>query len=67
MGLSYAGVEARDIVWLPLFSRMLMEAGTRDYDATQLSRQIGTYTGGIGVSFYNDLKSKQPGETIISL
>lgn len=56
MGFDYSNIDMEDITWLPLFSRMLMEAGTKNYDATTLSRKIGANTGGISVSFYSDFK-----------
>ena len=34
-----------------------METGTKNFDETALSHKIGTNTGGISVSYLNDLKS----------
>ena len=39
-----------DVTLLPLVTRMMMENGAGDYDQVQLSRQIGTHTGGISVN-----------------
>ena len=55
VAFDYSSVDPEDLELLPLFSRMLMEAGTSKYDLTSLSRKIGSTTGGIGVSYYNDL------------
>lgn len=57
IAFDYSNVELDDLELLPLFSRMLMETGTTTYDQTQLSRKIGANTGGISISYYNDLKS----------
>lgn len=57
VAFDYSGIDEEDIELLPLFSRMLMEAGTSKYDLTTLSRKIGANTGGIGVSYHNDLKT----------
>eukprot|EP00535_Pseudo-nitzschia_heimii_P000451 CAMPEP_0197174118 /NCGR_PEP_ID=MMETSP1423-20130617/780_1 /TAXON_ID=476441 /ORGANISM="Pseudo-nitzschia heimii, Strain UNC1101" /LENGTH=1038 /DNA_ID=CAMNT_0042623015 /DNA_START=245 /DNA_END=3361 /DNA_ORIENTATION=+ len=46
--LSLLSVE--DIPLLPLMTRMMMETGAGEYDQVALSRRIGTYTGGLGVS-----------------
>eukprot|EP01038_Epipyxis_sp_PR26KG_P012907 gene12907-17297_t len=53
----YSGIDLEDMELLPLFSRMLIETGTTSYDETQLSRKIGSTTGGISVSYHNDIKS----------
>mmetsp|Transcript_24982 Transcript_24982/g.54016 ORF Transcript_24982/g.54016 Transcript_24982/m.54016 type:complete len:1053 (+) Transcript_24982:155-3313(+) len=57
VALDYSGIDEADLELLPLFSRMLMEAGTSKYDLTTLSRKIGANTGGINIGFQNDLKS----------
>ena len=41
---------------LPLFSRLLREAGTEKYDEVALTRRIGATTGGISTSYLSDLK-----------
>lgn len=57
MVFDYSAVELEDLELLPIFSRMLMEAGTENYDATSLSRRIGAHTGGISISLLNDHKN----------
>lgn len=57
VALDYSDIDLDDLELLPLFSRMLMETGTATYDQTALSRRIGANTGGIGVSYHNDLRS----------
>lgn len=52
----YSQVAFEDLELLPLFTRLLMESGTVNYTPTQLTRMIGTHTGGISISFHNDLK-----------
>lgn len=56
VAFDYSGIEEEDLELLPLFSRMLMETGTKDLDETALTRKIGSNTGGIYVSYHNDLK-----------
>jgi len=46
--LSLLSVE--DIPLLPLMTSMMMETGAGEYDSVALSRRIGTYTGGLGVT-----------------
>lgn len=46
--LSQLSVE--DVPLLPLFTKVMMETGAGEYDSVALSRRIGTYTGGIGVT-----------------
>jgi len=45
-----------DIPYIPLFLRMLTEAGTSSLDEVTLSRKIGSQTGGIGSSMHTDVK-----------
>ena len=42
-----------DVPLLPIFTRLLTEAGAGDYDSVALSRRIGTHTGGVGASVLN--------------
>jgi Zn-dependent M16 (insulinase) family peptidase len=49
-GVDLSVLSLEDLALLPLFGRILKEAGAGDYDDVQLSRAIGTHTGGIGVS-----------------
>jgi Zn-dependent M16 (insulinase) family peptidase len=57
LALDYSGIDAADLELLPLFTRMLMESGTTQYDLATLTRKIGTSTGGISVSLHNDLRA----------
>jgi len=45
-----SGLPVEDIALLPLMTRMMMETGAGEYDQVALSRRIGTYTGGLGVT-----------------
>jgi len=49
LGVDLSGLSLEDVPLLPLFVRVLMETGAGEYDSVQLSRRIGTYTGGIHV------------------
>jgi Zn-dependent M16 (insulinase) family peptidase len=51
---NYSLVDLEDLELMPLFTRLLMEAGTTNYDPVTLSRKIGTHTGGISIGLYND-------------
>lgn len=57
VGFDFSGIEHEDLEILPLFSRMIMEAGTASMDETTLQRKIGAETGGISTSLYSDVKS----------
>ncbi len=57
VAFDYSAIDEADLELLPLFTRMLMEAGTAQMDSTTLSRKIGAHTGGISLSLHNDLKS----------
>jgi Zn-dependent M16 (insulinase) family peptidase len=50
LGVDLSKLAVDDIALLPLFTRLMMETGAGDYDQVGLSRQMGTHTGGIGVS-----------------
>jgi Zn-dependent M16 (insulinase) family peptidase len=56
IAFDFSRVDIDDLALLPLFSRMVSEAGTATLDETQLSRKIGAETGGISTSFYTDLR-----------
>ena len=56
VALDYSEIDLEDLELLPLLARMLMEAGTTTFDQTTLTRRIGSTTGGISVSYHNDLK-----------
>ena len=49
-GVDLSGLSLDDVALLPVFGRVLKEAGAGDYDDVALSRMIGTHTGGISVS-----------------
>eukprot|EP00526_Cylindrotheca_closterium_P029130 CAMPEP_0113619276 /NCGR_PEP_ID=MMETSP0017_2-20120614/9784_1 /TAXON_ID=2856 /ORGANISM="Cylindrotheca closterium" /LENGTH=1074 /DNA_ID=CAMNT_0000528841 /DNA_START=49 /DNA_END=3273 /DNA_ORIENTATION=- /assembly_acc=CAM_ASM_000147 len=49
-GIDLSGLDVEDITLLPLFSRVMMETGAGELDQVELSRKIGTHTGGISVS-----------------
>ena len=49
-GFDISNVDYDDIPLLPLLTRVMMETGTSSMDSVQLSRKIGTHTGGIGIS-----------------
>ena len=57
IGLDFSRVPLEDLCLLPLFSRMLLEAGTASMDEVALSRRIDAETGGIMASWYSDLKT----------
>ena len=62
IGLDYSSIPLADAPLLPLFARMLTEAGTTTRSQVDLSRFIGAETGGIGASWNSGLrKSQQPG------
>merc|ERR1711935_114099 len=50
LGVDLSGLDVEDIALLPLFSRMMMDTGAGEFDRVELSRKIGTHTGGISVS-----------------
>eukprot|EP01039_Chlorochromonas_danica_P003801 gene3802-4151_t len=54
--LDYSAVDIDDLPLLPLFTRMLMEAGTAQFNETALSNTIDANTGGISVSIFDELK-----------
>jgi Zn-dependent M16 (insulinase) family peptidase len=57
VAFDYSSVSVDDLDILSLFSRMLMETGTATLDEAGLAYKIGTNTGGISVSYINDLKA----------
>lgn len=63
VAFDYSAIDEADLELLPLFMRMLMEAGTAQMDTTTLSRKIGANTGGIGLSTHNDIKAA--GNTVV--
>lgn len=57
VAFDYSSVSVDDLDILSLFARMLMETGTDTLDEAGLTFKIGTNTGGISVSYFNDMKS----------
>mmetsp|Transcript_15469 Transcript_15469/g.23722 ORF Transcript_15469/g.23722 Transcript_15469/m.23722 type:complete len:1104 (+) Transcript_15469:54-3365(+) len=56
-GIAYAGllvdlsmVPLEDVPLLQLFTRMITQTGTSEYDPVALTQRIGMYTGGLGAS-----------------
>ena len=47
LGIDVSGLPLDDVPLLPLLTRMMLETGAGDYDYVDLSRRIGTHTGGI--------------------
>ena len=48
LGLDLHGLDPKLLPYLPIFSRALLQTGTKDLDFVALSQRIGTSTGGIG-------------------
>jgi hypothetical protein len=61
IGLDFKSLPLKYASLLPLFSRMLTEAGTTTRDQVALSHYIGAETGGVGVSWNTGLRSS-PGK-----
>lgn len=56
IGFDFSSIDPADAELLPLFTRLMMEAGTDEMDVTALQRKIGAETGGISASLYSDVK-----------
>lgn len=56
VAFDYSSIDLDDLELLPLLSRMMTETGAAAMDETALTRKIGTYTGGVGISYHNDLQ-----------
>ena len=54
--LSLIDVPCEDLELLPLFARMLTQTGTSELSSVELSRKIGTETGGIGSSYHSSIR-----------
>mmetsp|Transcript_31239 Transcript_31239/g.57771 ORF Transcript_31239/g.57771 Transcript_31239/m.57771 type:complete len:1097 (+) Transcript_31239:202-3492(+) len=50
LAVDMSGVSLEDVAILPLLTRIMMETGAGEYDSVDLSRRIGTHTGGVSVS-----------------
>ncbi|CAM9995807.1 unnamed protein product, partial [Laminaria digitata] len=57
VGMDLSNVLLEDLPILGLFSRVMMETGTSDMDRVQLSRRIGSQTGGVYATFLADQPS----------
>ena len=53
IGVDLSNVPLEDLPLLSLFSRVTMESGTSELDRVQLSRRIGSQTGGVYATFLN--------------
>jgi len=49
-GVDISGLSLEDLPLMSIFTRMMTENGAGDLSDIALSRKIGTYTGGVGVS-----------------
>lgn len=57
VAFDFSRMSEEDMEILPLFTRMISEAGTITLDETQLSRKIGAETGGVSTSLFTDIPS----------
>ena len=53
MGFDMTDISTSDLELLPVFRRLIIEAGTEQMDETTLTRLIGTKTGGISAIYLN--------------
>ncbi|NOX62372.1 MAG: peptidase M16 [Chloroflexi bacterium] len=60
VGMDLRGVEQELLPFVPLFGRALLEMGTEDEDYVQLSRRIGSKTGGIRDDLYISSRLASP-------
>jgi Zn-dependent M16 (insulinase) family peptidase len=69
LALDVSAVDADDVCLLPLFARMLKEAGLEGGrgDAVQLSRRIGKHTGGVSGSLSHGSRFGKPAQPQASL
>eukprot|EP00568_Trieres_chinensis_P010251 CAMPEP_0183296302 /NCGR_PEP_ID=MMETSP0160_2-20130417/3918_1 /TAXON_ID=2839 ORGANISM="Odontella Sinensis, Strain Grunow 1884" /NCGR_SAMPLE_ID=MMETSP0160_2 /ASSEMBLY_ACC=CAM_ASM_000250 /LENGTH=1106 /DNA_ID=CAMNT_0025457905 /DNA_START=80 /DNA_END=3400 /DNA_ORIENTATION=+ len=51
-GVDLSALSLDDAPLLSLFTRMMMETGAGEYSDVQLSRRIGTHTGGVSASIF---------------
>ena len=52
----WTDVSIEELELLPLFSRMVTQAGTSNLDSVSLSRKIGIETGGVGASYHSNIR-----------
>ncbi|CAN0479652.1 unnamed protein product, partial [Hapterophycus canaliculatus] len=57
IGVDLSNILLEDMPILGLFSRIMMETGTSEMDRVQLSRRIGSQTGGVYATFLADQPS----------
>jgi len=46
-GVDISAIAFDDIILLPLLGNLMVDGGTKKYDATKIAREIGSHTGGI--------------------
>lgn len=56
VSFDFSNLSLEDLPYLPLYLRLLKEAGTSTWDEVALSRQIGIHTGGISTSMHTDAR-----------
>lgn len=61
-GVDTSALSLDDAPLLSLFTRMMMETGAGEYSDVALSRRIGTYTGGLSVSFSSSTVNPEGGK-----
>lgn len=57
VGVDLSNILVEDMPILGMFSRIMMETGTSEMDRVQLSRRIGSQTGGVYATFLADQPS----------
>jgi hypothetical protein len=56
IGFDFSSIKEEDLILIPLMTRMLTEAGTKDLDDVELSRRISIDTGGLSVTALTEAK-----------
>jgi Zn-dependent M16 (insulinase) family peptidase len=51
-------IPIEDLELLPIFARMVTQAGTASRDSVSLSRKIGTETGGVGAAYHSGIRQQ---------
>jgi len=66
-GVDVSGLSLEDAPLLSLFTRIMMETGAGEYSDVQLSRKIGTHTGGVSVGLFSTpVNAKGADESVVS-
>ncbi|MFM1551485.1 MAG: insulinase family protein, partial [Lentisphaeria bacterium] len=65
LSFDVAGLPQRLLPYLPIFSRILLQAGTTKRDYVELTQDIGIHTGGISCSYSAGLR-RPDRETVLS-